>query len=120
MTMQIHICHKGGGDVSLDDCAGFSKPMADAIEASEILNEPYVLEISSPGISDLLTNDRDFETFRGFPVEVIFRNSEKSELRQAGLLHQRSNDHVQINIKGRIKMIPREDVVDVRLTSPTG
>ena len=28
--------------------------------------------------------------------------------------------HVQINIKGRMKLIPREDVIGVRLTSPTG
>ena len=29
-----------------------------------------LLEVSSPGVSDVLTGDRDFAVFKGFPVEV--------------------------------------------------
>ncbi len=110
----------GGKDVSLDDCASFSKPMGDAIEASQLLKEAYVLEISSPGIGDQLLSDRDFETFKGFPVEVIFKNDRTSELKKTGLLHERSTNHIHLNIKGRMSRIPRENILDVRLTSPTG
>ena len=120
MTMQVQIRHAGGGDVSLDDCAKFSTPMGEAIEASQILNEKYVLEISSPGINAQLITDRDFQTFKGFPIEVTFRDNKSSELHQAGLLHERSEDHLHLNIKGKISRIPRENVIEVSLTSPTG
>ena len=71
MTLEVQIRHSSGADVSLDDCAGFSGVLGDALEASTLLTEAYVLEISSPGIGDQLIEDRDFQTFRGFPVEVL-------------------------------------------------
>ena len=67
MTLQIQIRRSNGADVSLDDCAGFSAPMGEAIEGSSLLTEAYVLEISSPGIGDRLQSDRDFQTFRSYP-----------------------------------------------------
>ncbi len=120
MTMQVQIQHKGGGDVSLDDCALFSKPMSEAIEASNLLQDSYILEISSPGISDHLNTDRDFKTFQGFPVRITYKDNANSELQKSGLLKERSIDHVHLNIKGRISRIKREDVLEVRLISPTG
>ena len=119
MTLEVQIRHSNGADVSLDDCAGFSGVLGDALEASSLLTDAYVLEISSPGIGDQLHSDQDFLTFRGFPVEISFRDDD-SDLHQAGLLHKRSDEHVHINIKGRIQRIPRKAVTCVRLTNPTG
>ena len=31
---------------------------------------PYMLEVSSPGVSNSLTSDLDFTSFKGFDVEV--------------------------------------------------
>ncbi len=120
MTLQVQIRQTNGSDVSLDDCALFSTPMNEAIERSKLLDSPYVLEISSPGLSDVLQTDRDYDTFKGFPIEVIFRNEKNSKLIKSGLLHQRSHEHLLINIKGRMSKIPRKDVISVRLISPTG
>ena len=47
MTLEVQIRHSSGSDVSLDDCAGFSLVLGDALESSELLKEAYVLEISS-------------------------------------------------------------------------
>jgi len=119
MTLEVQIRHSTGTDVSLDDCAGFSGVLGDALETSTLLTEAYVLEVSSPGIGDQLIEDRDFQTFRGFPVEVIHRDKNDSEQRLDGLLLERSDDELQINIRGRIKRISRDRVIGVRLTSPS-
>ena len=120
MTMQVQIRHMGGDDVSLDDCARLSGPMSEALEASELLHESYVLEISSPGIGENLISDRDFITFRGFPIEVVQHiESNSTEIVKSGLLLERSANHVHLNIKGRIERIPRKEVVTVRLTTTT-
>ena len=119
MTLEVQIRHSTGTDVSLDDCAGFSGVLGEALETSTLLTEAYVLEISSPGIGDQLIEDRDFQTFRGFPVEVIHRDKDDSEQRLDGLLLERSDDELQINIRGRIKRISRDRVIGVRLTSPS-
>ena len=120
MTLQVQIRRSNGEDVSLDDCAGFSAPMGEAIEEAALLTEAYVLEISSPGIGDWLQSDRDFQTFRSFPVDVVHKDEEGREQRLSGTLLERTEDHVQINIRGRVKRIPRESVISVELTSPTG
>ena len=119
MTLEVQIRHSSGQDVNLDDCAGFSGVLGDALETSTLLTEAYVLEVSSPGIGDQLIEDRDFQTFRGFPVEVIHRDKNDSEQHLDGLLLERSDDELQINIRGRIKRIPRDRVIGVRLTSPS-
>ena len=118
MTLEVQIRHSSGSDISLDDCAGFSRLFGEALEDSSLLTEAYVLEISSPGIGEQLCTDRDFQTFRGFPVEVIHRSKDDSERRLEGLLLERNEETLQINIQGRIKRISRENVIDVRLTTP--
>ena len=118
MTLEVQIRHSSGADVSLDDCAGFSGVLGDALEASTLLTDAYVLEISSPGIGETLSSDRDFQTFRGFPVEVVHRDRDDTEQRLEGLLLERDEDTLQINIRGRIKRLPRDHVLSVRLTSP--
>ena len=118
MTLELQIRHSSGSDVSLDDCAGFSRVFGDALETSSLLTEAYVLEISSPGIGEQLSTERDFKTFRGFPVEVLHSGKDDSEQRLEGLLLERNEEDLQINIHGRIKRIRRRDVIAVRLTNP--
>ena len=120
MTVQIQIRRSSGDDVTLDDCASFSAPMGQALENSALLTEAYVLEISSPGIGEHLQSDRDFQTFRRYPVDVIQRDTEGTQQRHSGTLLERTEDHIKISIHGRIKHIPRDSIVSVELTSPTG
>ncbi len=120
MTVQIQIRRSSGDDVTLDDCAGFSAPMGEALENSAVLTEAYVLEISSPGIGERLQTDRDFQTFRRYPVDVIHRNSEGTEETHSGTLIERTENHLKISVHGRIKQIPRDSILSVELASPTG
>ena len=119
MTLEVQIRHCNGADVNLDDCARFSAVLGDALESNDVLPEAYVLEVSSPGIGEVLNSDRDFQTFRGFPIEVEYRDSKDLETRLEGLLLERNDAELQVNIRGRIKRLPRDRVIQVRLTSPS-
>jgi ribosome maturation factor RimP len=79
-----------------------------------------VLEVSSPGIGEDLDSDRDFESFRGFPVEVLQQEPNGEPSRQTGLLLGRDEQAVLLNRRGRTVRIPRETVLQVRLTTPSG
>ena len=103
------------GDITLDDCALFSNPASEEIEKSNLLNCSYVLEISSQGVSDELTSERDFKTFKGFPVNVEL-NQKNSKIKFLnGLLYEKSKDYLAINIKGKIKKIPFDEVQKISL-----
>ena len=115
IVIEIIIKKTNGYDISLDDCAQFNSPASDEIEKSNLLNCSYVLEISSQGVSDELTSERDFKTFKGFPVNVEL-NQKNSKIKFLnGLLHEKSNDYLAINIKGRIKKIPFDEVLKISL-----
>ena len=118
LTLQVLVQRSDGQDISLDECAALSSPLGDALEASGLLGEtPYVLEVSSPGVSEELHDDRDFRSFRGFPVAVLHRDARGGEARCEGLLLERNDAELQLNIRGRIRRIPREAVLQVRLVT---
>jgi ribosome maturation factor RimP len=120
LTVRVLVQRRDGGDVSLDECAGFSGPLGEALEAAALIEAAYVLEISSPGIGEELRSDRDFDSFRGFPIEVVRRQSGGESTREAGLLLSRDEGAVLLNRRGRTVRIPRQEVMEVRLTSPDG
>ncbi|HBB35300.1 MAG TPA: ribosome maturation factor RimP [Cyanobacteria bacterium UBA8803] len=103
------------GDTGLDDCERMSRALEEKLDAVDIIPDAYVLEISSPGISQELTTDRDFISFKGFPV--IVKTSEPYEGHQEwrGQLIRRDDTGVYLNQKGRAFAIPRLLVTRVHL-----
>jgi ribosome maturation factor RimP len=65
---RIFIDKKGG--VTIDDCEKMSYLFGDVMDASGILSESYVLEVSSPGINRALRKEKDFKRFTGEKVRL--------------------------------------------------
>ena len=114
-VVKISIKKTNGDDISIDDCALFNAPASEEIENSNLLNCSYVLEISSQGVSDELTSERDFKTFKGFPVNVELNQKNSNIKFLNGLLYEKSKDYLAINIKGKIKKIPFDEVLKISL-----
>ena len=120
LVIKIIIKKTNGDDVSLNDCALFNNPASEEIENSNLLNCSYVLEISSQGVSDELTSEKDFKTFKGFPVNVEL-NQKNSKIKNLnGLLYEKTKDYLAINIKGKIKKIPFHEILKVCLSTIEG
>lgn len=102
-------------DTGLEDCEQMSHALETALDASELIPNAYVLEISSPGLSEQLTTERDFTSFRGFPVKVQTREPYRHHQEWTGTLIGRDHDCVHLNQKGRAIAIPRELVTQVQL-----
>jgi len=115
IIVEVVIKKRNGDDISLDDCAILNNPLSDEIENSNLLNCSYVLEISSQGVSDELTSERDFKTFKGFPVNVKLNQRDSKIKILHGLLYEKSKDYLAINIKGKIKKIPFKEVLKINL-----
>ena len=121
LSIQVNIRHKNPDKkVTIDDCSILSQYIDEAIQGSSILDQPFNLEISSEGIGDFLTEEKDFQTFKGFPVEVSYQDLKKIEQQTNGLLLKRTDNELHINQKGKTQRIPVEDVIQVRLTTPAG
>lgn len=59
-----------GSSVTLDDCEKVSDWVGAALDASDVLAEQYVLEVSSPGLNRPLKKERDFQRFAGENVKI--------------------------------------------------
>ncbi len=117
LLIQVILKNIDDSDITIEDCCHFNEPVEKAIENSKLLNCRYVLEISSQGVSDELTSNRDFKTFKGFPVKVELNQNDSKTEHLNGLLYEKSKDYLAINIKGKIKKIPFIEVLKVSLAT---
>ena len=115
IIVKIIISKTNNDDISLDDCSRFNIPATTIIENSNLLKCSYVLEIGSQGVSDELTSERDFKTFKGFTVNVELNHKNSKPKFLNGLLYEKSKDYLAINIKGKIKKIPFNEVLKISL-----
>ena len=76
---------------------------------------PFMLEVASPGVGNLIVTDRDFVSFKGFPVLVTTSEPFKKKSEWEGTLVGRDDEFLSLNLKGRIVKIPIGIVVEVAL-----
>lgn len=62
-TLRVFIDKEGG--VTVEDCAQISHQLGMALEADDVIDGPYVLEVSSPGLTRPLKTPRHFQTSVG-------------------------------------------------------
>lgn len=106
-------------DTSLNDCEQMSRTLEAELDVAEVIPNAYVLEVSSPGISEQLTRDREYVSFKGFPVLVTTDPPYKGKPKWQGTLNRRDETTVYINQKGRLIKIPRDVVQTVQLDTPS-
>ncbi|MEL6937826.1 MAG: ribosome maturation factor RimP [Cyanobacteria bacterium J06598_1] len=116
-VLRITVRNPNQEDTGLNDCERLNSVLAETLDESGIIPDAYVLEISSPGVSDVLTSDRDFIVFKGFPVEIQLSEPHKKKQVWQGSLVGRDADKVSLNLKGRPVKLPRELVQSVQLST---
>lgn len=102
-------------DTGLDDCERMSHALEAALDAADLIPDAYVLEISSPGISRSLVTDREFISFKGFPVVVTTREPHDGQTTWTGQLLRRDETALYLSQKGRSVPIPRQLISKVQL-----
>ena len=66
------LVHTPGG-ITLDRCADLNRALSDRLDAGALLDEPYVLEVASPGLDRPLATRRDFERVAGETITADLR-----------------------------------------------
>lgn len=102
-------------ETSLEDCEQMSRALEAQLDAIDLIQDSYILEISSPGIPNQLTTDREFISFKGFPVLVKTEPPYRDKSEWRGKLKGRDERSVYLNQKGRAIAIPRDAIAVVQL-----
>jgi ribosome maturation factor RimP len=98
--------------VTLDEVAAASQTVSDALDGSDVLSdEPYTLEVSSPGVDRPLTLPRHWRRSTGRLVEATLRTGEKV----VGRVVESDDQSVllEITVKGKVskRTVALADVV---------
>jgi ribosome maturation factor RimP len=98
--LRIYIDKEGG--VTVGDCERVSREVERLLDVDEIIDQPYTLEVSSPGLTRALKTKKDFDRYKGKRCRII----------TSSLIESRSE------FEGEIGEVEEEDV-EIRATSGT-
>ena len=103
------------GGVTIDDCEAVSRRYSDVLDEADLIKDPYILEVSSPGLGRSLKKDKHFEKSIGEDVELKFYKPIDGSKNAEGTLKAFDEKTVTITVNGEDKTYNRTDLADVRL-----
>ena len=69
--VDVRIDRRDGEKITIDDCSLVSRSIEPRLDASGLVGENYVLEVSSPGVERPLRNAADWRRFVGRTAKVL-------------------------------------------------
>lgn len=75
------------GGITIQDCERANYEISDLLDRVDIISHSYNLEVSSPGVERPLKTRRDFERYRGEPIQVSTYQKIQGQKKFYGKLH---------------------------------
>jgi len=107
--------HKQGG-VSLDDCQIMSEKASNILDEKDIIENPYYLEVSSPGLDRPLKTDKDLKRNIGKEIEVNLYKAVNGQKKYEGKLIAYDKERITIESIDSEKVLERKEISIIRLT----
>ncbi len=103
-TLRVYIDKSGG--VTLDDCAFVSRQLNDLLDVQFDIQEPYNLEVSSPGSKRPLSKLVDFDRFKGKKAKIKTMEAINGQKNFTGVLVGASKEMIALSINNHTVKIP--------------
>lgn len=103
------------GGINIDDCVLISRALEEKLDAEDFIKDPYILEVSSPGLGRQLKKDKDFNRSMGEAVECKLFKAVEGSKEWEGVLKAFDESSVTIDIGGKDLCLSRKDIASVRL-----
>jgi ribosome maturation factor RimP len=117
-TVQI-MAERPDGSFTIDDCEALSHALSPVLDAEDVIDKAYHLEISSPGIDRPLVRREDFSGWSGFQARLETDHMIEGRRKFKGQLGPVENDHVTLRAQDKdgehVYSIPLEALREARL-----
>lgn len=110
-VLRVYIDKSEG--VTLDDCEKLSHALDEVLEAENVLDGAYTLEVSSPGVDRKLKKAKDFERVVGQKVKVALKQPIEGSKRVEGVLAAFSNDVATFTVAQGKNKEPKQVLVEL-------
>lgn len=111
--LRVYIDKQGG--ITIDDCELVSRALSDILDAKDFIEDAYILEVSSPGLTRPLRKEKDFVRSIGEEVEIKLYKPLNKRKDYCGILEAFDADTVTIDEDGDEIIINRSDIALIRL-----
>lgn len=108
--LRVYIDKEGG--IGLDDCQEVSGLLDEKLEELNIINDRYILEVSSPGLDRALKKEKDFKREMSKVVDITLYKAIDGEKMITGKLTGYTKDIITID---ETREIALKDIALVRL-----
>jgi ribosome maturation factor RimP len=112
-TLRVYIDKAQG--ITVDDCQKISRQIEDTIEVDELITNPFVLEVSSPGLDRPLKKEKDFLRYRNKPVEVKTYSPIENRKNFLGTIQDCKEKILYLNEEGASIKIPLDTIAKAKL-----
>jgi ribosome maturation factor RimP len=94
------------GGITIGECTRLNREISVILDERNILDESYVLGVSSPGLDRPLTAKNDFLRCRGKVAKFFLKEIVNGKVEWDGIIKRVENDMVFIDTEGMILEIP--------------
>jgi ribosome maturation factor RimP len=112
-VLRLYLDKKGG--VTLDDCTRISQEVGRNLDVEDLIQTPYTLEVSSPGLTRRLRTEKDFMNHQGDLIKVRTIRPIDNRRQFKGKLLTVSENRIEIETDGGIFQIPLSNVEKANL-----
>ena len=112
-VLRVYIDREGG--VTVEDCAEVSREVGTTLEVRNLIANPYVLEVSSPGLTRPLKKAEDFLKYRTRLVKMKTFKPIEGQRNFKGTLLGLEGEKVRLEVEGRIYEIPLQEITKANL-----
>ncbi|MBQ9156021.1 MAG: ribosome maturation factor RimP [Eubacterium sp.] len=103
------------GGINIDDCVLISRALEAKLDEEDFIKDPYILEVSSPGLGRQLKKDKDFLRSIGESVECKLYQAADGKKEWDGVLLSFDDLSVTIEAEGKEVCLPRKNIASIRL-----
>lgn len=96
--------------ISIDECAKISRKLGNDIEAENIFETPFVMEVSSPGVDTPLTNARQYSKNIGRNLKITLTGGDK-KVGKLTVLTELGIEIFEEVLRGKLKSVKKEPTV---------
>lgn len=113
-VLRLYLDKPGG--VTVEDCREVSDQLSDLLDVEDVIDHPYTLEVSSPGLDRILKTPQDFMRFTGRLARIETATPIGGQRRFYGRLEEYREGIVVLGqLQGPTCLIPLEAIVKARL-----
>ena len=112
-VLRLYVDKEGG--ITLDDCSQISREIGRNMDVEDFITNPYILEVSSPGLTRSLKTEKDFMKYRNCLVKVRTNQPVENRRQFTGILRGVAEERIQIEVDGKVFLVPLSFIAKANL-----